>query len=97
MAGEIKEAIKTFLKLHPLREVGLVIEGLHEGAASELEQIGGPAKYLAGFVRASPINVSVKVLNGINDTVASAIGEGIGTAVETFEKLGEMGERRPLR
>ena len=93
MPGEIKEAIKTFLKLHPARDIGLVIEGLHEGAAGELEQIGGPAKYLAAMVRAAPLNIAVKVVNGISDTVASALGEGIGTAVEVFERLGERGER----
>ena len=90
---ELKEAIKTFLKLHPLREVGLIIEGLHEGTASELEQIGGPAKYIAAAVRAAPLNIVVKVANGISDTVASALGEGIGSAVEVFERLGERGER----
>ena len=93
MAGEVKEALKTIFKGNPFRMIGSVIEGLHEGFANELDEIGGPAKFLAGFVRASPINVTVKVLNGVNDTVGNAVGEGVGEAIETISKLG----RPPVR
>jgi len=93
MAGEVKEAIKTVLKSHPLRGVGSIIEGLHEGVANELEEIGGPAKYGAAFLRASPLNIFAKTLNGVSDTVGDSIGEGVGQAIETISRVG----RPPVR
>jgi len=90
---ELKEALKTFFKSHPLRMIGGIIEGLHEGFANELDEIGGPAKFLAGFVRASPVNVIVKVANGVSDQVGGAIGEGVGEAVETLSRIGGRSTR----
>jgi len=88
MPGEIKDALKTIFKGHPLRLIGGIVEGLHEGFANELDEIGGPAKFLAGFVKASPINVGVKIINSVNDTVGSAVGEGVGEAIETISRIG---------